>query len=335
MWELQLLADGMLVVRGLGRGLAVVNNEGGKVLSWLTAAQTTSNGGSLRMKDPQRVQNKIHKLTIDGPSCLQLLTDFDRTLSRTHYHGKPVSTSYCVYEDINHVSMEYMQLATRLREKYYPIEISPKLTAEEKIPYMIQWFAESFDIVLKVGVNLREMPSLVRRADLHLRCRTVALFEFLATKDVPILVFSAGLGDVVRLSLQQHGALLNNVTVLSNFIEYDKEGAPLKFSDQLLHMYNKNAKFPPASEYFASTRIRKRCNAILMGDSLGDCSMADGAPGISPPPTGNSTLLRIGFLDHEIEQRLETYLDNYDMVLLDDQTMNVPLALFRQICSKS
>lgn len=35
--------------------------------------------------------------------------------------------------------MEYMQLATRLREKYYPIEISPKLTAEEKIPYMIQW----------------------------------------------------------------------------------------------------------------------------------------------------------------------------------------------------
>lgn len=100
-------------------------------------------------------------------------------------------------------------------------------------------------------------------------------------------------------------------------------------------MYNKNAKFPPASEYFASTRIRKRCNAILMGDSLGDCSMADGAPGISPPPTGNSTLLRIGFLDHEIEQRLETYLDNYDMVLLDDQTMNVPLALFRQICSKS
>lgn len=42
-------------------------------------------------------------------------------------------------------------------------------------------------------------------------------------QDVPILVFSAGLGDVVRLSLQQQGALLDNVTVLSNFIEYDKE----------------------------------------------------------------------------------------------------------------
>lgn len=97
-------------------------------------------------------------------------------------------------------------------------------------------------------------------------------------------------------------------------------------------MYNKNAKFPPANEYFNQEHIRSRPNAVLMGDSLGDCSMADGAPGISPPPTGPSTLLRIGFLDHDVEQRLESYVENFDMVLVDDQTMDVPLAIFEGIC---
>ncbi|OQR72572.1 cytosolic 5'-nucleotidase III-like [Tropilaelaps mercedesae] len=318
----------MSVVRGIGRGLAAANGKP----PWL-AAQINSN--KVHVKDAQHVQQKIDKLAADGSSRLQLLTDFDRTLSRTHYNGKPVLTSYCVYDDHNFVTPEHHRLATKLREKYYPIEISPKLTAEEKMPHMIQWFAESFDIILKAKINIRDMPAIVRRADLHLRCDTVKLCKLLAAEDVPILVFSAGLGDVVRLSLQQQGALLPNVTVLSNFIEYDKQGVPLKFSDQLLHIYNKNAQFPPAVEYFASDRIRARSNAVLMGDSLGDCSMADGAPGISLPPNGNSAVLRIGFLDHDVEQRLESYVKNFDIVLVDDQTMKVPLAIFRQILTKS
>ena len=70
---------------------------------------------------------------------MQLITDFDRTLSRTQYHGKPVSTSYCLFEDDYHVKEEYRNLAVELRKKYYPIEIDPNLTNEQKLPHMIKW----------------------------------------------------------------------------------------------------------------------------------------------------------------------------------------------------
>lgn len=173
---------------------------------------------------------------------------------------------------------------------------------------------------------------MVKRADLHLREHTVSLFNLLAKKEIPILVFSAGLGDVVRISLDQQGALCKNVTILSNFLEYDEKGWPAKFSDALLHMYNKSALFPHAGEYYRSEKLRGRKHAVLLGDSIGDCTMADGAPQVKPPPDGDSVVLKIGFLDHDIKERLETFLYLYDLVLVDDQTMNVVSELFEQVC---
>lgn len=173
---------------------------------------------------------------------------------------------------------------------------------------------------------------MVQRADLHLRCRTPEYFEFLQKEDIPILVFSAGLGNIIELSLKQQNALKTNVTVIANFLEYDSSGMPSRFaSDVVLHMYNKNASFPPAMDYYSRDDIRKRSNAVLLGDSVGDSTMADGAPCIKAPPHGDSTILRIGYLNQNFDASLKRYLDTFDIVLLDDQTMDVPMELFKRI----
>lgn len=74
-----------------------------------------------------------------GPSKVQLVADFDRTLARTHYQGRDVATSYCVFEQDEKVSGEYQVLAAELKKKYLPIELNHSLTEEEKIPHMVQW----------------------------------------------------------------------------------------------------------------------------------------------------------------------------------------------------
>lgn len=53
-----------------------------------------------------------------------------------------------------------------------------------------------------------------------------------------------------------------------------------------------------------------------MGDSLGDATMANGVP-------SQSHILKIGFLFDHPEQNLPLYLEKFDIVLIDDQTMNV------------
>ncbi|XP_003741904.1 cytosolic 5'-nucleotidase 3 [Galendromus occidentalis] len=287
----------------------------------------------VRMRDPAGVAKKIHKLIQDGPQKLQVVTDYDHTLARSHYQGRPVGTSYCVFEADESVSEDYQTEAARLKKKYLPIEFDPNLSEEEKIPHMIQWYAESFDIILSSGINENQLPAMVQRADLHLRCRTPECFEFLNQQKVPILVYSAGLGNIIELSLKQQNAMKGNVTIIANFLVYKPDGTPLKFaSDSVLHSYNKNASHPMTRDYYSSEKLQQRNNAILIGDSLGDASMTDGAPCLKPPPAGHSTVLRIGFLNRNFDASLKRYLDAFDIVLVDDQTMDVPLELFRRTC---
>lgn len=53
-----------------------------------------------------------------------------------------------------------------------------------------------------------------------------------------------------------------------------------------------------------------------MGDSLGDATMANGVP-------SQIHILKIGFLFDHPEQNLPAYLEKFDIVLIDDQTMIV------------
>lgn len=170
--------------------------------------------------------------------------------------------------------------------------------------------------------------------------------DTLHENQVPILVFSAGIGDVIDAALKFNNLMNSNVKVIANFMEFDEEEKFLRFTGQLIHMFNKNESAIRNSSYFQE--IADRHNVILMGDSLGDLRMAEG---IEPP----STVLNIGFLNNkvylninvlyfsialiiftqsfsfQIEERLSLYMDQFDIVLVDDQTFDIPCAIVKLI----
>lgn len=63
------------------------------------------------------------------------------------------------------------------------------------------------------------------------------------------------------------------------------------FKGQLIHTFNKNESAVHSSEYFQN--LSHRHNVMLMGDSLGDCHMADGCQ-------DPEAILKIGFLNHGV-----------------------------------
>lgn len=64
------------------------------------------------------------------------------------------------------------------------------------------------------------------------------------------------------------------------------------FQGELIHTFNKNESGIHRSDYFE--RLRGRSNVILLGDSLGDLRMADGAA------SNANVVLKIGFLNDKV-----------------------------------
>lgn len=64
------------------------------------------------------------------------------------------------------------------------------------------------------------------------------------------------------------------------------------FKGELIHVYNKHDGALRNTEYFK--QVKENCNIILMGDSMGDLSMADGVPNVE-------NILKIGFLNDKVQ----------------------------------
>jgi 5'-nucleotidase len=75
------------------------------------------------------------------------------------------------------------------------------------------------------------------------------MLQSLQAADVPVLVFSAGLGDSVSAVLRYHNALLSNVHIISNYLRFN--GLQVNgFKGDVIHPFNKNEHAIEKSDYF-------------------------------------------------------------------------------------
>ena len=72
------------------------------------------------------------------------------------------------------------------------------------------------------------------------------------------------------------------------------------FQGDMIHVYNKNEHAVHKSDYFEN--ISHRGNLLLLGDSLGDLRMAEGAAQVDG-------MLKIGFLNMKVDILFFVYLN--------------------------
>jgi len=71
------------------------------------------------------------------------------------------------------------------------------------------------------------------------------VFEKLHSQNVPLIVLSAGIGDVVELTLKHERLFTDNVSVVSNFLKLSEGGGGMSTiegfkGDKLIHVFNKD-----------------------------------------------------------------------------------------------
>lgn len=211
----------------------------------------------------------------------------------------------------------------KLRDHYLPIEHDPKMSKEEKTPFMIEWWTKSLGLTVDTQVTREAIKDMVKSSSTHLKEGCKFFFYTLERNDIPLLVFSAGLGDIVQEWINKEAGSFKNMKVVSNFMTFDsKTNRITGFNGKLIHAFNKNEGALLDTVY--EKQVRTRPNVILIGDSLGDVDMAKGL-------LATENVLKIGFLNEKVEQLLPTYMNAYDIVTIKDNSFEIPNAILRNV----
>ncbi|KAM8825074.1 cytosolic 5'-nucleotidase 3-like [Synchiropus picturatus] len=270
------------------------------------------------MKDPKKVGEILESMLKAGSNTLQIISDFDMTLTRFAYNGKRCPTCHNILDNSKLISEDCKVKLQELLGTYYPIEIDSSRSVEEKLPLMVEWWTRAHELLVEQKIKKDLLAVAVKESEARLRDGYKLFFDHLCWHSIPLLIFSAGIGDILEEVIRQAGVFHPNVKVFSNYMDFDESGVLKAFKGELIHIYNKREGALLNTGHFQE--LRTRPNVLLMGDSLGDLNMADGVQDIE-------NILKIGYLNDKVEERRQSYLDSYDIVLVKDETLDIPNAV--------
>ncbi|CAA6663565.1 unnamed protein product [Spirodela intermedia] len=267
--------------------------------------------------DPESLAKKKAAIRDLGPAKLQVIADFDGTLTRYWIDGCRGQTSHGLLQQSDPV---YDAKRQALYEYYHPLE-----------------WDKTHSLLIEGGLTYNDIQKSVSNANIAFRNGVVELFEFLEEKGVPVLVFSAGLADIIEEVFRQklHRSF-KNIKIVSNRMVFDN-GRLVAFKGKTIHVLNKNEHAldmaAPVHEQLGegngsngdNMSVKKRTNVLLLGDHTGDLGMSDGL--------NYENRIAIGFLNNNVEESLKTYSEAFDVVFTNDGSMHGVLQLVSQLCS--
>ncbi|XP_031822130.1 7-methylguanosine phosphate-specific 5'-nucleotidase isoform X2 [Sarcophilus harrisii] len=174
------------------------------------------------MRHPQQVQEIICSLRKGGPNKLQVISDFDMTLTRFGFNGKRCPTSYNILDNSKLISEDCQKKLKDLLHYYYPIEIDPNRTVKEKFPLMVEWWTKAHNLLCQQKIQKYQISQIVRDSDAMLREGFETFFNTLYRSNVPLLIFSAGIGDILEEIIRQMNVFHPNIHVVSNYMDFDE-----------------------------------------------------------------------------------------------------------------
>lgn len=255
------------------------------------------------------VEQKIQAMKKGGAESLQIVTDFDRTLTPATFAGQEAPNSAGVLAMSGLLNPEYSKLSDELFQKYFPIEIDPHMPLAEKLPLMEEWMMKVFEALATSGMSKTSVKAIIDSGMLRLREGVDKFFKLARSSDIPLVIFSAGIGNTILELLLTTGMKSDNVHIISNMLAYDENGnATGKLEGEFVNILNKSEV--AIHEHYFYEQLLNRPNVLLIGDSPRDTEMSKGIP--------HENVLKIGLLNHYSEAKYQQFTQLYDLVLHGD-----------------
>ena len=210
----------------------------------------------------------------------------------------------------------------------------------------VEWWDTAHALMVKHGQPQRQtLPRMVREAKMEWRAGALDLLERLAALEVPVLIVSAGLTDVIEEFLRQarnsaqfmraqiparrnscarssaqfssptpplprppqHSAWTENISICSNRLNYAADSVPSSIAPTPpITSFTKATAYSASSNFFKQHAARS--TIVVMGDSCSDIDSAVNIP--------YEHMLSIGFLNDKPMLDAAKYAQTFDALVL-------------------
>lgn len=282
--------------------------------------------------NPENHTSIVDNICLWWKENVHVLADFDKTLTKAFVRGESFPSLISILRNDKTILWEeYAEKAHALYNHYVKIEKDPALSTIDKIPFMTEWWRKHQALLVESGLTKQHIEMAVNSGYLEFREGIKDFISLLQEKKIPLVIISAnGIGtDSIRMFFEKHNLMSNNISIISNELEFDEVWVTCWFKNRVIHSFNKSEtvleEFPEIHE-----RIQNRKNVILMWDSLWDPDMINWFD--------YNNLLKVWFFnnrpDVSIEDEpelLEKFRELYDIVLHDDASLEYMKELLKKI----
>lgn len=327
----------MFVFRRLGPGLPMLCASVGashakRCCSEQSVQCSERNVSSCGVHLGQHFKARLSTLQAGGPQQLQVITDFDQTL--TAYIGTDgLRNDECHGVLLRRLDPQNVPglMATSWRhlkeiERLYgegdfaSVEsyVKPLEIQEERVT----WWFKTYQALAVEFQLWRQVDDCIARSNARVRDGLVATFAWVEAFNVPLLVVSAGLRQVMCRILETGGCPLPaSASVVAN---------DLHEPTLTIYTETKHAALSLAPRCYHDAVKDRRC-LLLLGDKLSDLAPAQGLD-------QDYVVLSVCFLSDGLSEHrsasveeIERHLQHFDVVLTGDASMNFVNSLLRSI----
>lgn len=229
-----------------------------------------------------------------------ILTDFDGTITQ----GNGDSSWSTIFKNPL-VTKQFVEECINIYMYYHKFEIDSQITLEEKKKIMKEWYERNIETLIKYNIT----EDIINYASsnqeiIAFRKGAKEFLKFLYKNNVPVIIISAGVGNIIEQFLIKNECFFDNIYITSNFLEFDNNRVSGVKNNNLIHSLNKNEI--SLADNLKEKIKDKKC--LLLGDNIMDVSMH----------TTENEVLKIGFLDENEEERLREFKSSYDIVLTNN-----------------
>ena len=263
---------------------------------------------------------------------LGVVTDFDFTISKRFNYQKNLSffSSYRFYDEslIGGDQEKVLKIQNDLCNKYMKYETDSSIDKSIREQKVHAFYSESLDVYINPKFTRDSIGKMLEKLKekFELRKYTKEFFEFLIRLEIPIIIVSGGVKEVIidllKNVIPDFELYCNQkkIVIISNELYFEEEKGCIGHSTDVIYAFNKSSFVKKVfDQNFPDVE-----NIFILGDHLNDYdSVQDlnltqaniiglGFFNIQPELIGNEKK------DEKIQKSIDEYKKNYDIVLIGD-----------------